>query len=83
MDTTKLSFLFWDYNISDNEAAELLATNDLSDWRTVSLYRRILTTFPWYDVLSTLSSEQLCSALSPVVIRSIFPLKLRARYELA
>lgn len=77
----KLSFLFWDYKISDKETAELLTRNDITDWRTVSLYRRIITTFPWYDVLFTLSPDQLRNALSHEVISSIFPPSFRTRFE--
>jgi len=61
----------------------MLDKNDITDILTVSLYRRILMSCPWYEILKMLNPQQLQNALSDKVIRTIFPKGLQERYAYA
>jgi len=61
----------------------MLVKNDLADNLTVSLYRRILMSCPWYDVLKMLKPQQLHNALSDKVLNTMFPKSLKERYKYA
>jgi len=84
MDTMRLTQLFWEYSLSEQELRDRLDRNDLNDPLTVSLYNRILLNTPdWYQVLSTLNPAQLKAALSNKVINTIPSQALRKRYGFA
>lgn len=82
--TRKLTQLFWEYELSEQELQDCLNKNDLSEPLTVSLYRRILLSTPdWYDVLGSLTPEQLRTALSEKVISTIHSKALQERFRFA
>ncbi len=80
----KLSQLFWEYQLSEQELQDRLDKNDPNDPLTISLYNRILLSTPnWYSILRMLSPEQLRTALSPQVINTIHSQALQERYRFA
>lgn len=84
MKTRKLTQLFWEYELSEQDLQDCLNKNDLNEPLTVSLYRRILLSTPsWYDVLRLLSPEQLRTALSERVISTIHSKALQERFRFA
>lgn len=84
MDTMRLTQLFWEYSLSEQELRDRLDRNDLNDPLTVSLYNRILLNTPnWYQVLRMLTPVQLRAALSTKVINTIHSHALRKRYSFA
>jgi len=84
MNGKKLTQLFWEYRLSEQELQACLDRNDPNDPLTISLYNRILLSTPnWYSILKMLSLEQLKTALSPKVINTIHSPALRERYRFA
>lgn len=84
MDVPKLTQLFWEYQLSEQELQECLVKNDIDDPLTVSLYKRILLSTPnWYDVLRFLTPQQLRNALSQKVISTIQSAALQERFSFA
>ncbi len=82
MDSQILTKLFWEYRVSGQELQDRLDKNDPSDPLTVSIYNRLLLNTPnWYNLLKMLSKDQLRTALSPAVIKTIHSKALRERFS--
>ena len=77
-----LTRIFWDSYINMNELIEMLntASQNVSDTRQVSVWRRLLNSCDWYTLIKLIPKEKMRVVLSDPILRGIYPKDLQKKY---
>jgi hypothetical protein len=79
-----ISKILWDVSVTPEEALSVLDNGGrVGELDRTAMYNRILRSFSWHVIMRLIPEEQLGSALSDDVLRRVWPLSLRQRYEYA
>jgi len=76
----KLKLLLWDSPATVDDVYALLMEDRPCRMPKHNLYQKILTTFPWYTVRKIIPEDKLEYAMSEMVLKGLFPKKIREDY---
>ncbi len=78
----KLAALYWDADVPPEQLCRLMRgeLDRIGHIDRINLYRRLLTTYDWYTLLSLIPEERLGEALSAPVLERLYPASLKDRY---
>jgi hypothetical protein len=83
--TPKLTDVYWDADV-DSEQLSRLLRGDIEQAGHIDragLFRRLLSTYDWYTLLTLIPPDRLREALSEDVVDHLYPASLKERYRYA
>ena len=80
-----LSRIYWDVDVNVHEMAEKLSELSAgpADLRTISFFRRLLTSCDWYTLLKLIPADKIVDVLTDAVIGGIYPKELQTKFQYA